>query len=781
MQREALRQPRYGDKAGILIAVGTNSPDWGAAANSFDDKIQNLLINQDQETNGVTGNTLVTNDCKQLVEADVMDARSDEEQKSLCGNSCYDTLNAKYKIMLDNDCYASDDADEEASGKLQAAAYQIACQTNVDGKYCSELVKEAGASFSLCNDIVSKLGCCFQSYRQYMLLGTAAKCIAMDEAQKECTAVGVGGLDQMCPCGTTSTPSATPHSVHEKDVLSIKDGHFVDQHGRVALLRGVNSAARHTDDQDMSNFFDGAASVSFIGPLGSHFLRFIVTWEAIEHAGPGQIDHEYLKYIRAVVEKAADYNMQVYIDPHQDVWSRWTGGDGAPMWTLECIGFEPRNFKPTKAALCLETCGLPASKFPKMIWPTNYGKLACATMFTLFWAGKKYAPKCYVDGVQIQEYLQSHYLDSLVALAEALKGLANVVGFGTMNEPSSGFIGVKDLTKSGIAQDVDVWNSGIMTLIRGKPSKVEIVDPKGVRAWKEGFGCVWKEAGGKPQLLKPDYFSGVDFGKEFYVPFAKKFTKRLQQGFPNAMIFVEMPPVDFGDMEFPQITNEDIPNAVNAMHWYDGITLLTTTWRSYFTVDFATGKPAFGNKALRSFGRKKMNNAPTLIGETGIPYNMNDARAYISGDYSAQIEAMDNTISNLESQLLSYTYLWNLEDLSISSPDSEALAVRLAGGHTRRFARPYARKITGVPLKSTFTMATAEYVLEYVSVNSETSAPTEIYVPYVHYPGGYRVTSSDGHCTIKKHENYDIVTYAHDVKAHKHRVIVSPRTPLVVT
>ncbi|KAG3187697.1 putative glycosyl hydrolase [Phytophthora cactorum] len=649
----------------------------------------------------------------------------------------------------------------------------------------------------------------------------------------------------------------------EKDVLSIKDGHFVDQHGRVALLRGVNLGGSsklpfgygHTDDQDMSNFFDGAASVSFIGrpfPLeeaelhlsrlkrwGLIFLRFIVTWEAIEHAGPGQIDHEYLKYIRAVVEKAADYNMQVYIDPHQDVWSRWTGGDGAPMWTLECIGFEPRNFEPTKAALCLETCGLPASKFPKMIWPTNYGKLACATMFTLFWAGKKYAPKCYVDGVQIQEYLQSHYLDSLVSLAEALKGLANVVGFGTMNEPSSGFIGVKDLTKSvgiiqngyaptalqgmalgeGIAQDVDVWNSGIMTLIRGKPSKVEIVDPKGVRAWKEGFGCVWKEAGvwnidaeGKPQLLKPDYFSGVDFGKEFYVPFAKKFTKRLQQVFPNAMIFVEMPPVDFGDMEFPQITNEDIPNAVNAMHWYDGITLLTTTWRSYFTVDFATGKPAFGNKALRkvhqqqlahvaSFGRKKMNNAPTLIGETGIPYNMNDARAYISGDYSAQIEAMDNTISNLESQLLSYTLwnytadnshefgdLWNLEDLSISSPDSEALAVRLAGGHTRRrddparglkgFARPYARKITGVPLKSTFTMATAEYVLEYVSVNSETSAPTEIYVPYVHYPGGYRVTSSDGHCTIKKHENYDIVTYAHDVKAHKHRVIVSPRTPV---
>ncbi|KAG7379107.1 hypothetical protein PHYBOEH_012038, partial [Phytophthora boehmeriae] len=395
--------------------------------------------------------------------------------------------------------------------------------------------------------------------------------------------------------------------------------------------------------------------------------------------------------------------------------------------------------------------------------------------------------------------------------------LAKTIGIIQNGYAPTGFQGM--LLGEGIAQDVEFWNSGLVTMMRGKPSRVENIDPKGVRAWKEGFGCVWKEAGvwgfdseGKPELLKPDYFDGVDFGKECYLPFAKRFTQRLQGVIPKTMIFVEMPPMDFGGMEFPQITKEDIPNAVNAMHWYDGITLLTTTWRSYFTVDFATGKPVFGNKALRkahqqqlahvaSFGRQRMGNAPTLIGETGIPYNMNNARAYISGDYSAQIEAMDNTISNLESQLLSYTLwnytadsshefgdLWNLEDLSISSPDSEALAIRLAGGHVRRrddsarglrgFARPHASKIAGVPLKSEFTMATAEYKLEYVSVNTEPTAPTEIYVPYVHYPGGYRVTSSDGHCTIEKRENYDIVKYAHDIKAHKHRVIVAPTKPI---
>ncbi|RLN10861.1 hypothetical protein BBJ28_00022591, partial [Nothophytophthora sp. Chile5] len=440
------------------------------------------------------------------------------------------------------------------------------------------------------------------------------------------------------------------------------------------------------------------------------------------------------------------------------------------------------------------------------------------------------------DGVQIQEYLQSHYLNALAALAEALQGLPNIAGFGTMNEPSNGYICVKDLAKSegfrngyaptpfegmvlgeGIAQDVEVWSAGLMAMMRGKPARVENVDPKGVRAWKQGVDCLWKEAGvwgfdanGKPQLFKPDYFADVDFGNECFLPFAKRFTARMQSIFPKTMIFAEMPPADLSSLEFPQITSKDVPCAVNAMHWYDLVTLFTTTWRSYFTMDFATGKLVFGNAALRklhqkqlahtaSFGRAKMGNAPTLIGETGIPYNMNDARAYVSGDFSAQVEAMDNTISNLESQLLSFTLwnytadnshkygdLWNLEDLSISSPDSEALVRRISGVRRRDdsarglrgFARPHARKIAGVPSQSEFVLATAEYVLEYSSETFESPVPTEIFVPYVQYPSGYRITASDGHFTIEKHEGYDVVKHQHDSKVHKHRVMVAPTKPI---
>ena len=106
-------------------------------------------------------------------------------------------------------------------------------------------------------------------------------------------------------------------------------------------------------------------------------------WEAVEHAGPGQYDEEYLAYLAAVVAKAAEFGIQVYIDPHQDVWSRWTGGSGAPAWTLEAAGFDLMTIEETGAALTHQHYGDP---LPKMIWGTNNWRLATATMFTLFFA-----------------------------------------------------------------------------------------------------------------------------------------------------------------------------------------------------------------------------------------------------------------------------------------------------------------------------------------------------------------------------------------------------------
>ena len=83
---------------------------------------------------------------------------------------------------------------------------------------------------------------------------------------------------------------------------------------------------------------------------GFNCLRFLTTWEAIEHKGPGKYDREYLKYLRKLLEKANDYDLYCFIDPHQDVWSRMSGGDGAPGWTFEKVGLDFTKFTETEAA-----------------------------------------------------------------------------------------------------------------------------------------------------------------------------------------------------------------------------------------------------------------------------------------------------------------------------------------------------------------------------------------------------------------------------------------------
>ena len=146
--------------------------------------------------------------------------------------------------------------------------------------------------------------------------------------------------------------------------MSIRtDGiYFKDEKGRSLLLRGVNlggsTKVPYTPDgaTHIPNGFFNHRDVSFVGrpfPLkeadehfarlkswGLTFLRFLVTWEAIEHAGPGEYDTDYLDYVEAIIDKAAEFGINVFIDPHEDVWSRFTGGDGAPVWTLEAVGFE---------------------------------------------------------------------------------------------------------------------------------------------------------------------------------------------------------------------------------------------------------------------------------------------------------------------------------------------------------------------------------------------------------------------------------------------------------
>jgi hypothetical protein len=81
--------------------------------------------------------------------------------------------------------------------------------------------------------------------------------------------------------------------------------------------------------------------------------------------------------------------------------------------------------------------------YPSISWSQSRIQFGCATMFTLFFGGRDFAPSCVVDGQNVQAYLQSHYMNAFKQIAILTKGMTHVLGFDSLNEPTVGFIGLR--------------------------------------------------------------------------------------------------------------------------------------------------------------------------------------------------------------------------------------------------------------------------------------------------------------------------------------------------
>ena len=76
-----------------------------------------------------------------------------------------------------------------------------------------------------------------------------------------------------------------------------------------------------------------------------------------------------------------------------------------------------------------------------MSWASNYRLPANMIMWTLFFGGRDFAPDVRVDGKNVQDYLQEHYLEAMRQVALRVQDLPHVIGFDTLNEPGEGMIG----------------------------------------------------------------------------------------------------------------------------------------------------------------------------------------------------------------------------------------------------------------------------------------------------------------------------------------------------
>jgi hypothetical protein len=498
----------------------------------------------------------------------------------------------------------------------------------------------------------------------------------------------------------------------------------------------------------------------------------------VEHAGPGIYDESYLAYLRKVLKAAEQHGISVFIDPHQDVWSRWTGGDGAPAWTLEKLGFDLSRLFATGSALTHQEKGDP---FPRMTWPTNYNRYAAATMFTIFFAGDVYAPRTKIDGESAQGWLQARYIAAMKHAYRRLKDCKAIAGWGSMNEPHGGFIGYRDLSglenahielgpmptafqamvaASGRAVEVDVYRTGIFgTRKTGK----KILNPGGLTVFKEGFECPWKregiwaDEGDEPRLLKKDHFASYEgrnvvFVDDFLKPFMKRFAAELRDGRGETTIFIEGVPTG----AHPSWKKEDGPSFVNAFHQYDGATLFTKRFVPWLSVRNDNRKIVLGKRNVeRSFteqlahavawATEHMGGMPCLLGEFGLPFDMNGRRAFKTGDYSAHEEALSMYYDAVDANLLHSTIWnytasnthahgdgWNDEDLSIWSKDDisernekldDAGARAIAG-----WRRPYPMATAGRPLAIRWDRRNRRFEYRF-QADPKVLAPTEFYAP----------------------------------------------------
>jgi hypothetical protein len=585
--------------------------------------------------------------------------------------------------------------------------------------------------------------------------------------------------------------------------ISIKNSDFIDEENRIVIFRGINISAKipFTDPTLKKNnkaTFVGSPfpleeadlHLSRLKYLGFNLLRWVVPWEALCPDEPKKYDLLYLEYLDNLVAIAEKYDFFILIDFHQDVWSRYTGGSGAPLWTLEKIGLKVCNFEKCLAAISHKK----KERYPlgHLFWATNADRYAAKTMYTLFFGGNTFAPEFKIDGENVQDYLQQNYILAISKCVKKLVRHDHVIGYDIMNEPHLGYIGCKDLHKfhglfrlgpsplpldgfalsEGVSRKVDFFEKKLFNL---KSTRKDIYDPNQESVW-ENKECIWRKLGvwgydknKEPVLLRKNYFSSERANADFYVPFIQKVCTAISDIDKEKICFIE------------HATNHDIPKIPNVSyklgfsgHWYDAFVISMRQVWNFISVDMSSHKvklnlPHFIHKDLsmqiskltkKVF--KSLGKIPFILSEFGIPFDLYKNKAYKSGNFIKQKEGLERSFKAVESSLVSsiiwnYTAfnsnqegdLWNNEDFSIFSMDQHYKLEDPYSGIRAKEAivRPYPIKIPGTLIKYSFDNMEGFFSCSFNHFK-ENKAPLEIFLPTIHFGEGFEIGITCGHYEV---------------------------------
>lgn len=593
---------------------------------------------------------------------------------------------------------------------------------------------------------------------------------------------------------------------------------LVDQSGRKVMLRGVNLPAK--SPLLSGQFYDGS-DLSFVGKpwpiyvakehakrlknLGMNVVRLAVPWEAVMHDGPNTFDEEYLSYFANLVSIFEKEEIYVDIDPHQDAFSRYSGGDGAPKWVFDLVGLIPENFYETLAATTEYEIEKHTQKpYPYLLWQTNLSKLACMTLFTLFWAGDTYAPN-----LQVQNFLQEQYLLFVESLAKRVRKNKNILSIATMNELSMGYIGNVRLDKVSASVKMGLMPTALEGFALGDGKSIEVenyrftkvgffkkgrieVNSAHIRVWQKE--CIWKMHGvwdydhkGDPVILKKDYFQTPHkdtFANDFYTPFAMNFYKRIRQAREKTCVLLQT-------QEFIKPPNWDLEkdgsDVIFGRHFYDPILTAFKWYQNIYNAYEVSQRVVFfkyfiDRAVCRQFSRLKrlvkkyIGDVPFLMGETGVVMDLNwgllakKGPATKEGDYTYVIKGIDRIFKAIEKNLINVCIWnydisntlekgddWNGENFSIYCSSLKD-PIRAKEG----WQRPYPQKTPGTPI--TLSYDRLKGFFNYVFLpDPAIQEPCEIYMPDFLMKSKYEVSTSSGKTEFSR----GILSFIPDQKASK--------------
>jgi hypothetical protein len=605
--------------------------------------------------------------------------------------------------------------------------------------------------------------------------------------------------------------------------LCVVGDQLLDAQLREVLLRGVNlggdsKVPRANGAAHPQGDFSDHREVSFIGrpfPLeeaNDHFsrlrawgfncLRLLTTWEAIEHAGPGRYDEAYLDYYAEIARLAGEHGFYVIVDFHQDAWSRMSGGSGAPGWTFEAVGLDFERFRDADAAVVMQ----PGLDRDRLHWPSNYRLPANGIMWSLFFGGRWLTPDFSIDGLNVQDFLQGRYLGCVERMARWLAPLTHVIGFDSLNEPSMGWHG-QLLSDRGVDAPSPVAIGPALSpldgfaLARGLPVTVPVIagretgrphvvgertlNPNGIPIWREGMACPFEKAGvyalkdGRAAPLEEEAFLRGPRGpfqapRDAFAPFFQAVADAMRAQRPDLIMFAEIEvAAAFVGSGYPAAMPR---GSVNAPHWYDLANLTTRRFDVDDHIDALTGRRLRGPHSVGESYRRgleasrdlaKSFGGPTLIGEIGVQFGIDDGaayRAWAMGERGPQVFAKQSQMLSLMSDALdslklsatwwNYTATnrndpligdgWNREDMSLFSSDQQD-ETNDGGRGTPGFARPYVRASQGTLVRMHFDTESGVFGA-VIDADPQTPGATEIAAPVAAYPDGFKVGAPADSC-----------------------------------